>query len=223
MAAVLCTLPVQGFALTVNTNDISDGAVTSPKIAAGAVTNAQISGTISGDKLGAHSHYASDIVGTINASNLPIGTTAGTVAAGDHTHDTTYQKKYANLIVVAKSGGDFTDPVAAINSITDASASNPYVIKIFPGIYDLNGQQMSMKSYIDIEGSGENTTRIKGNINNAALVVGADNAEIRLLTIESFGYWVPAGIACNDTSPKNLECYCDFNRFAHWKLRNTTP
>jgi len=36
----------------------------------------------------------------------------------------------AEVIVAAKNGGDFSNPVDAINSITDASRTNPYIISI---------------------------------------------------------------------------------------------
>ena len=67
---------------------------------------------------------------------------------------------YANVIVVAKSGGDFTDPVAAMNAIADASATNPYLVKIMPGVYDISNT-LTMKPFVDLEGSGENVTEIK--------------------------------------------------------------
>src|SRR3990170_4813783 len=64
------------------------------------------------------------ISGVISATKLPVGTALGTVAAGDHDHDSIYQRKYANVVVVAKNGGDFADPIAAVASITDASEAN---------------------------------------------------------------------------------------------------
>lgn len=169
----------------VNTAAIANGNVTTAKIATGAVTDNHISGTISGSKLGAHGHYASDISGAINIANLPVGTSTGTVAAGDHTHDGAYQKKYANVIVVAKSGGDFTDPVAALNSILDSSANNPYLVKIMPGVYNL-GSSLQMIPYVDIEGSGANVTKITYAISdsNPALFM-SDNTELRALAINS--------------------------------------
>lgn len=79
------------------------------------------------------------------------------------------QSHYANVIVVAKSGGDFADPIAAIDSITDASASNPYLVKIMPGIYDLGTNIIRMKSFVDIEGSGSRVTKIVGSMDRDGL------------------------------------------------------
>lgn len=94
----------------------------------------------------------------------PIGATGSTGpqgSAGTTPH-------YANIIVVAKSGGDFTDPLAAINSIADASPTNQYLIKIMPGTYEISS--FNTKESVDIEGSGQGTTVIS-NPN----VVGVDS------------------------------------------------
>lgn len=90
---------------------------------------------------------------------------------------------YSNVIIVAPSGGDFTSPVDAMNAITDASASNPYLVKIMPGEYNIQSNMLQMKPYVDIEGSGESVTRILGY--NYAVIRGASTAEIRFLTVIS--------------------------------------
>lgn len=162
------------------------GAVTTPKIADGAVTDAKITGPIAGTKLGRHGHDAADIVqGTIDIARLPVGTGPEMVAAGNHTHPGL--KKPANVIVVARSGGDFTNPLEALNAISDASADNPYLVKIMPGIYDLGLATLVMKEYVDIEGSGETTTRLRGSGGSAGVVAGASRAELRNLTVEAGG------------------------------------
>jgi hypothetical protein len=96
-------------------------------------------------------------------------------------------QNYANIVVVAKSGGDFTTISAALASITTASSSNTYLVQVMPGIYS---EQVTMKSYVDIAGSGELTTKITqpGSASDTTgTVVGADNAEMRSLTVENTG------------------------------------
>lgn len=128
----------------VKTGHIQDGAITGPKIAPGAVTDAQITGPISGSKLGSHSHGVNDVVGLATALDGKAN-------------------RYANVIVVAKSGGDFTSPLDAVNSITDASSTNPYLVKIMPGVYEIPPASfINVPAYVDIEGSGPGVTKITG-------------------------------------------------------------
>jgi len=104
----------------------------------------------------------------------------------DGNHASAFQQHYAN-VVVAKSGGDYTTITAALNSITDASDTNRYLVKVMPGVYT---EQVTMKQYVDIEGAGELTTKITytGSASDlAGTVVGANNAELRFLTVENTG------------------------------------
>jgi hypothetical protein len=75
----------------------------------------------------------------------------------------------------------------ALASITGASQSNPYLLKIEPGLYDLESCNLPMKESVDVEGSGEQVTRITSAIeSDAGTVSGASNAELRFLTVENF-------------------------------------
>ncbi|MEM7195799.1 MAG: hypothetical protein AAF402_12665 [Pseudomonadota bacterium] len=100
-------------------------------------------------------------------------------------------KPLANIVTVAKSNGDFDNPVEALESIDDADDVNPYLIFIAPGLYDIGSTQLQMKPYVDISGSGEGITVIQGAVSdtaigaNSALVVGASSSKLRELTIYS--------------------------------------
>jgi hypothetical protein len=66
---------------------------------------------------------------------------------------------YAQVITVAKSGGDFTTIQGAIDSITDATTSKRYVVRVFSGVYV---ESITCKDYVDILGSGRTNTIISG-------------------------------------------------------------
>ena len=87
--------------------------------------------------------------------------------------------KYGKIAVVAKSGGDYSDPVTALNDVGTWCGSptsiNPCLLKIMPGVYNID--VLTMYPYIDIEGSGENVTNIVGSY------VSASNAELRFMTL----------------------------------------
>ena len=81
----------------------------------------------------------------------------------------------------------------ALDDIDDAGAEKPYLLKLEPGIYDLGNEGLYMQSFVDIEGSGQNTTTITSTHSgtsadsSSATVIGASSAEIRFLTIENRG------------------------------------
>ncbi|MBL0225716.1 MAG: tail fiber domain-containing protein [Geobacteraceae bacterium] len=149
-------------AASIGTPALLDSSVTTAKIAAGAVTDSQISGTISAAKL--------DLSGV--------------------------QKKYAKVAVVAQSGGDYSDPATAMGDVATwcgtPSAANPCLLKIMPGVYTVTSA-VAMQPYIDIEGSGEKVTKITSVLSSDLLQItvatlrGADNAELRSLTVENTG------------------------------------
>jgi len=77
----------------------------------------------------------------------------------------------------------------AVDKTAEASETMPFLIIIEPGIYDIQGNTLQMNAYVDIQGSGENVTKITGNINasDSGVLCGADNAELRFLTVENTG------------------------------------
>lgn len=99
-----------------------------------------------------------------------------------------------NVIHVATSGGDFTDPVAALEAISTtlpaASAGNRYLVRVAPGVYTVSSPVV-MQPFVDLEGSGVKTTVIRGAIGSSfpdalqGIVNAASQSEIRHLTIRN--------------------------------------
>lgn len=93
---------------------------------------------------------------------------------------------YANVVVVAKSGGDFETIQDGLDSIIDASSENRYLVWVAPGVYS---ETVDMISWVDIEGVGEDLTRIEseGFPGSGGTVTAAANSELRFLAVENIG------------------------------------
>ena len=90
----------------------------------------------------------------------------------------------ASRVVVAKRGGNYTTITAALNGITP-TATNPFVIEVWPGIYTEPGT-VNMKSYVHLKGSGRDVTTVKTSLGTTANVIsaiGLTNVTISGLTV----------------------------------------
>ncbi len=120
-------------------------------------------------------------------------------------------KNIKNIITVAKSRGDFKDPILAMKSITDANETNRYIVKISEGIYDLN-ETLIMKPYVDIIGSGIAKTMLKGgfcgeSVEDATLIMGASNSflsDVSIQSLSSCAQKMAISIYHNTTEPFTL-------------------
>ncbi len=102
--------------------------------------------------------------------SFPTGEWAGYFAGNVHVTGTLsgdgIQK--GRLVTVAKSGGDFSTIQAAIDSITDSGPTKPYVILVYPGIYE---EQVTLsKSYISIVGIQPNGVKITEAQNSGVII-----------------------------------------------------
>lgn len=121
---------------------------------------------------------------------------------------------YNGTVVISPVPGD---PAASgqalrksLNNLSPApSSSYRWLVKIEPGVYELGGNPLAMRQFVDIEGGGVAATTLRGNVGptsgaaaredlsnadslvqgdagglNQGLIVGASNAELRQLTIE---------------------------------------
>jgi hypothetical protein len=65
-----------------------------------------------------------------------------------------------------------------------ASATDPWLLKIEPGFYDLGSTALAMKAFVDIEGSGELTTSITA---TGASTIEAATAQLRFVSVGHTG------------------------------------
>lgn len=104
-----------------------------------------------------------------------------------------YASPYKRTVIVSPVGTATENGTALLNamgSITDTSETSPYLLKIEPGVYDLITRTLYMQPYVDVEGSGESVTLITSagsGSTTSGTVRGANNAELRFLTVQAAG------------------------------------
>ncbi len=97
-------------------------------------------------------------------------------------------------VVWVATGGDNTFPSlsAALATITDNSASTPYVVKIAPGVYTETAP-VALKDFVDVEGSGQGVTTLSCacGVNSfppvGTVTAGDITAQVRHLTVINTG------------------------------------
>ena len=135
----------------------------------------------------AHTHLGSDVTSPVAAAQSAPWSGLTGVPAGFADSVDNEGGHYNHVIVVAKSGGDYTTIGAALASITDNSAASRYLVWVGPGTYT---ETVTMKQYVDIEGAGELLTTLSYTGSawvNTGTVAGANNAELRFLTARNTG------------------------------------
>jgi hypothetical protein len=112
----------------------------------------------------------------------------------DNKDSSAFQPSYKSTVVVSPVSTDTengTTLLDALSGITDASATNPYLLSREPGTYDLGNGSLQMKEHVDIQGSGELNTIITSTVSplgcGNGTVLGADDAELRFLTVTNTG------------------------------------
>lgn len=84
-----------------------------------------------------------------------------------------------NVITVAESGGDFSTIAAALNSITDASPGNPYLVRVAPGLYD---GIVTFRDGVTVEGAGPGVT-VLTNSGGSTVVLASEVTGVALRSV----------------------------------------
>ena len=119
-----------------------------------------------------------------------------------------HERELENIITVSSSGGHFETLGEALDYLSTVAPppaeDNRFVIRIGPGVYE---GHVEMMDWVNIEGSGQEVTVITkegaDSFFDSYTVLGADNAVLSRMTVESTGggaqYTI--GILCDQSSP----------------------
>ncbi len=99
---------------------------------------------------------------------------------------------YENVIVVAKSGGDYTSVAEALATTSSAASTNRYLVWVAPGVY-AETELSQVRQYVHLRGAGPNatvvtSTRSGGTPGNVSATVQLDdNGWVSDITIRNSG------------------------------------
>lgn len=97
-----------------------------------------------------------------------------------------------NVVTVGTEGADFTSVAVALASILDASAANPYLVMVGPGVF-LESQATVVPAFVTLRGSGSTSTVIR----STRSAPTASSTAARTLELED-------GAAVEDLAVENL-------------------
>ncbi len=112
------------------------------------------------------------------------------------TTDNTMTENPHNKIIVGH-GADFENVARAMNSITDNSENNPYIIEVMPGVYPAN---WAVKQWVTVIGSGPLSTIFEGT-GEEGIKIGQSNIDLKNFGIRfTTNQPTEAAIARNNTA-----------------------
>ncbi|MBI5466316.1 MAG: hypothetical protein HY974_03440, partial [Candidatus Kerfeldbacteria bacterium] len=140
-----------------------------------AVAHTAVIGSSSGDEL------------TVNSNttfNGPVNFKKAVTASSNLTVLGTLQtarlvSPYAQTLSVAKAGADYTSIQAALDSVTSASTTKRYLVRVFPGDYN---EAVTLKPYVDVVAEASEGVTTISQV-DATVVTGADNATLSGFTV----------------------------------------
>lgn len=132
--------------------------------------------------------------GDVVADGLLVSNGAGVKFADGSVQSSAAHPRCQRVAYVDPHGhGDYTDPAAAMADLgtwcPGASTLAPCLVKVLPGDYDVGTTPVVMQPGVDLEGSGRNTTSIRGTVPgiSTGLVVLSSFSEVRSLTLINNG------------------------------------
>jgi len=101
-----------------------------------------------------------------------------------------------NIIKVSQAGAHFSSVKSAIDSITDASSTNQYIVLVGPGVY--TEDTINMKPYVSVQGYGTLVTVINPSDSTGTIINAASFSELFMIKIA--GASGAGGIGINSDS-----------------------
>jgi pectin methylesterase-like acyl-CoA thioesterase len=110
--------------------------------------------------------------------------------------------KPQNTIYGAKGSDGHYDTISeALAAITNATSSNLYTIKVFPGVYS---ESVTMKDYVDIVAVGDSNSTVITQVDNT-VITGSSNSTLRGFTLSLTGDTTGKAVVAVGTSSPKLE------------------
>lgn len=137
----------------------------------------------------------------INIGTVPGDDTGDSLYDGGQKINDNFEELYAGAIdlnqvrTVSQGSFGFTSIQDAIDDIADADATKPYVVYIYPGIYD---EQVTLTPYISLVGVDRDAVIVThtGDINGT--IIGAANCQVSNLTVRLSEVETEWGIVATD-------------------------
>jgi len=96
--------------------------------------------------------------------------------------DLTYIKNVVTVGLPGSLNVDFNSIKSAVDSITGATSTNPYAVRVRAGLY--NEDPIQMKSFVAVVGDSSETTVVQANDPSQSLFLGADQSLISDMKIQ---------------------------------------